>query len=100
LFVAIESILASLAKVTIALSAYSYHTVNLFYPRNVDIKIAWRAAMVSNNLNLSKMGNAMMEKFNKNLEEKNNVMVIVTILDLGYKMSSRSYLMETKLCLS
>jgi hypothetical protein len=56
--------------------------------------------MVSNNLNLRKMGNAMMEKFNKYLEEKNNVMVIATILDLGYKMSSRSYLMETKLCLS
>jgi hypothetical protein len=82
------------------LSAYSYHTVNLFYPRNIDIKIAWRAAMVSNNLNLRKMGNAMMEKFNKYLEEKNNVMVIATILDLGYEMSSRSYLMETKLCLS
>jgi hypothetical protein len=86
LFVAIEPILASLAKVTTALSASSYPTANLFYPHIVDIKIALRAAMVSNNLNLRKMGNAMIEKFNKYWEEKNNVMVIATILDPRYKM--------------
>jgi len=86
LFVAIEPILASLAKVTTALSASSYPTTNLFYPHIVDVKIALRAAMFSNNLNLKKMGTAMMEKFNKYWEEKNNVMVVATILDPRYKM--------------
>jgi len=86
LFVAIEPILASLAKVTTALSASSYPTANLFYPHIVDVKIALRAAMFSNNLNLKKMGTAMMEKFNKYWEEKNNVMVVATILDPRYKM--------------
>ena len=86
LFVAIEPILASLAKVTTALSASSYPTTNLFYPHIVDVKIALRAAMFFNNLNLKKMGTAMMEKFNKYWEEKNNVMVVATILDPRYKM--------------
>jgi hypothetical protein len=86
LFVAIEPILASLAKVTTALSASSYPTANLFYPHIVDVKIALRAAMSSTNLNMRKMGTAMMEKFNKYWEEKNNVMVIATILDPRYKM--------------
>jgi hypothetical protein len=44
LFVAIEPILASLAKVTTALSASLYPTANLFYPHIVDVKIALRAA--------------------------------------------------------
>ena len=86
LFVAIEPILASLAKVTTTLSASSYPTANLFYHHIVDVQIALRAAMFSNNLNLKKMGTAMMEKFNKYWEEKNNVMVVATILDPRYKM--------------
>jgi hypothetical protein len=86
LFLTIEPILASLAKVTTALSASSYPTANLFYPHIVDVKIALRAAMCSNSLNLRRMGIAMMEKFNKYWEEKNNVMVIATILDPRYKM--------------
>jgi len=86
LFVAIEPILASLAKVTTALSASLYPTANLFYPHIVDVKIALRAAMVSNSLIMRNMGTAMMEKFNKYWEEKNNVMVIATILDPRYKM--------------
>jgi hypothetical protein len=86
LFLTIEPILASLAKVTTALSAFSYPTANLFYPHIVDVKIALRAAMCSNSLNLRRMGIAMMEKFNKYWEEKNNVMVIATILDPRYKM--------------
>ncbi|KAJ1289103.1 hypothetical protein BS78_02G139400 [Paspalum vaginatum] len=85
-FVAIEPILASLAKVTTALSASSYPTANLFYPHIVDVKIALRAAMVSNSLNMGRMDTAMMEKFNKYWDEKNNVMVIATILDPRYKM--------------
>ena len=86
LFVAIEHILASLAKVTTSLSASTYPTANLFYPHIVDVKIALRAAMSSSSLHLRKMGTAMMEKFNKYWEEKNNVMVIATILDPRYKM--------------
>ena len=42
--------------------------------------------MSSSSLHLRKMGTAMMEKFNKYWEEKNNVMVIATILDPRYKM--------------
>ncbi|WVZ92889.1 hypothetical protein U9M48_038924 [Paspalum notatum var. saurae] len=86
LFVAIEPILASLAKVTTALSASKYPTANLFYPHIVDVKIALRAAMVSNSLHMRRMGTAMMDKFNKYWDEKNNVMVIATILDPRYKM--------------
>lgn len=86
LFVTIEPILASLAKVTTALSASSYPTANLFYPHIVDVKIALRTAMDSNNPKLKQMGTAMMDKFNKYWEEKNNVMVIATILDPRYKM--------------
>jgi hypothetical protein len=86
LFVAIEPILASLAKVTTSLSASTYPTANLFYPHIIDVKIALRAAMSSSSLHLRKMGTAIMEKFNKYWEEKNNVMVIATILDPRYKM--------------
>jgi hypothetical protein len=70
LFVAIEPILASLAKVTTSLSASTYPTANLFYPHIMDVKIALRAAMSSSSLHLRKKGNAMMEKFNKYWEEK------------------------------
>jgi hypothetical protein len=42
--------------------------------------------MVSNSLIMRNMGTAMMEKFSKYWEEKNNVMVIATILDPRYKM--------------
>jgi hypothetical protein len=80
LFAAIEPILAFLAEVTTSLLASSYPTANLFYPHIVDVKIALRAAMVSTNFNMRKMGIAMMEKFSKYWEETNNVVVIATIM--------------------
>ncbi|KAG2589223.1 hypothetical protein PVAP13_5NG248781 [Panicum virgatum] len=79
--IAYKEAIQAYADVTTALSASSYPTANLFYPHIVDVKIALRAAIFSNNLDLKKMGTAMMEKFNKYWEEKNNVMVVATILD-------------------
>ena len=40
----------------------------------------------SNDSYLKKMSAAMLNKFDKYLEEKNNVMVIATILDSKFKM--------------
>jgi hypothetical protein len=51
--------------VTTSLSTSAYPTTNLFCPHIVDVKIALRATMGSTSLHLRKMGNAMMEKFNK-----------------------------------
>jgi hypothetical protein len=52
----------------------------------VSIKIALRKAIAHRNPTDKAMGEAMMEKFNKYWEEKNNVMVLATILDPRYKM--------------
>jgi hypothetical protein len=72
--------------VTTAFSAQSYPTANIFYPHIVSIKIALVKAMKHKNAIYKKMGEAMMEKFNKYWEEKNNVMVLATILDPRYKL--------------
>jgi hypothetical protein len=72
--------------VTTAFSAQSYPTANIFYPHIVSIKIALVKAMKHKNATYKKMGEAMMEKFNKYWEEKNNVMVLATILDPRYKL--------------
>lgn len=75
----------SFAQVTTALSGSTYPTSNIFYPYIVDVKIALKTAMESTDLNLKRMTDAMMDKFDKYWEER-NIMVIVTILDPRCKM--------------
>ncbi|KAM0924011.1 hypothetical protein ACQ4PT_005145 [Festuca glaucescens] len=82
----IEPLLYAFAQVTTAFSAQSYPTANIFYRHIVSIKIELRKAIAHRNPLYSAMGEAMMEKFNKYWEEKNNVMVLATILDPRYKM--------------
>ncbi|XP_071682836.1 zinc finger BED domain-containing protein RICESLEEPER 2-like [Lolium perenne] len=82
----IEPMLFAFAQVTTAFSAQAYPTANIFYRHIVSIKIALRKAIAHRNPTYKAMGEAMMEKFNKYWEEKNNVMVLATILDPRYKM--------------
>ncbi|KAM0920005.1 hypothetical protein ACQ4PT_007801 [Festuca glaucescens] len=82
----IEPLLYVFAQVTTAFSAQSYPTANIFYRHIVSIKIELRKANAHRNPLYSAMGEAMMENFNKYWEEKNNVMVLATILDPRYKM--------------
>lgn len=86
LYSSIQPILGSLAEITTAFSASKYPTANVFYPHIVNVKIALRAARDSSDINLQTMGIAMLDKFDKYWEEKNNVMVLATILDPRYKM--------------
>jgi hypothetical protein len=81
LFELIKPMLYSLSQVTMAFSASLYPTANIFYPHIVSIKISLVEAMKHKNALYKKMGDAMMDKFNKYWEEKNNVMVLATILD-------------------
>ena len=85
-FQTIEPILASLAEVTTAFSASTYPTSNIFYPHIINVNIALRVACISSDQHLKTMGTAMMGKFNKYWEEKNNLMVLATILDPRYKL--------------
>ncbi|KAM0855456.1 hypothetical protein ACQ4PT_049764 [Festuca glaucescens] len=82
----IEPIHFAFAQVTTAFSAQAYPTTNIFYCHIVSIKIELRKAIAHRNPTYKAMGEAMMEKFNKYWEEKNNVMVLATILDPRYKM--------------
>jgi hypothetical protein len=86
LFELIKPMLFSLSQVTTAFSAQYYPTANIFYPHIVSIKIALVKAMRHKNPIYKAMGEAMMDKFNKYWEEKNNVMVLATILDPRYKL--------------
>ena len=86
LYELIEPMLFAFAQVTTAFSAQSYPIANIFYRHIVSIKIALRKAIQHDDPTYKAMGEAMMEKFNKYWEEKNNVMVLATILDPRYKM--------------
>jgi hypothetical protein len=86
LYELIEPMLFAFAQVTTAFSAQQYPTANIFYRHIVSIKIELRKAIAHRNPTYNAMGEAMMEKFNKYWEEKNNVMVLATILDPRYKM--------------
>jgi len=82
----IRPILGEMAGATTAFSGSVYPTANVFYPYILKVKIALLKAKNSDDPYLKKMGAAMLDKFDKYWEEKNNVMVIATILDPKFKM--------------
>lgn len=83
----ISPLLESLAEVTNAFSGSLYPTSNIFYPYIVGVKLAIKRAMTSDSDHYKEMGEAMLEKFDKYWEEKNNAMVIATVFDPRYKMN-------------
>ena len=104
----IQPILKAFAEVTTVLSGSNYPTANIFYPYIMNVKIAVNNhAVKSNDENLKAMGKAMLDKFDKywdspyaendndnakdKKKEKNNVMVIATILDPRFKMKLVGY---------
>jgi hypothetical protein len=82
----IRPILGEMAEATKAFSGSVYPTANVFYPYILKVKAALLKAKNSNDPYLEKMAAAMLEKFDKYWEEKNNVMVISSILDPRFKM--------------
>jgi hypothetical protein len=82
----IRLILGEMAGATTAFLGSVYPTANVFYPYLLKVKLALLNAKNSEDPYLKKMGAAMLDKFNKYWEEKNNVMVIATILDPRFKM--------------
>ena len=86
LFGKIRPILGTMAEATTAFSGSLYPTANCFYPYIVKVKRALIGAQQSGDTYLMSMAAAMLEKFDKYWEEKNNVMVIATILDPRFKM--------------
>lgn len=86
LYASIEPILGSLAEVTTAFSGSIYPTANIFYPHIVNVKVALRDACASQDANLKNMGKAMLDKFDKYWNVKNNAMVLATVLDPRYKL--------------
>eukprot|EP00267_Zea_mays_P054664 XP_020407920.1 zinc finger BED domain-containing protein RICESLEEPER 2-like [Zea mays] len=82
----IRPILGTMAGATTAFSGSVYPTANVFYPYIVKVKIALIGAKNSGDPYLWSMAAAMLEKFDKYWEKRNNIMVIATILDPRFKM--------------
>jgi len=85
LFGKLKPILGQMAGATIVFSGTAYPTANVFYPYIVNVKIVLREAQKSGDPYLMSMADAMLDKFDK-YWEKNNLMVIATILDPRFKM--------------
>jgi hypothetical protein len=82
----IRPILGTMAGATATFLGSLYPTANVFYPYIVKVKIALLTTQKSSDAYLRCMAAAMLEKFNKYWEVRNNVMVIATILDPRFKM--------------
>lgn len=82
----LKPILGTMAGATTTFSASTYPTVNVFYPYITTVKNELRKATKSNDVYLKTMATTMLEKFDKYWKERNNVLVIATILDPRFKM--------------
>jgi hypothetical protein len=86
LFESVKPILGTMSEATSAFSASTYPTANVFYPYILQVKMALKEAQKSGNAYMISMADAMLDKFDKYWEVRNNVMVIATILDPRFKM--------------
>jgi hypothetical protein len=82
----IKPILGTMAGATTTFSGSIYPTANVFYPYIMKVKIALIGAKNSGDPYIWSMATAMLEKFDKYWEKRNNIMVIATILDPRFKM--------------
>jgi hypothetical protein len=86
IFEKIRPILRTIAKATTAFSGSIYPAANCFYPYIAKVKRTLIGAQQSRDAYLRGMAAAMLDKFDKYWEDKNNIMVIATILDRRFKM--------------
>jgi hypothetical protein len=86
MYAKVQPILAEFAEITKVLSGSLYPTANIFYPYIVTVKMEVVKASKSSDKFLAAMAQAMLDKFAKYWEEKNNVMALATILDPRWKM--------------
>jgi hypothetical protein len=69
-----------MAEASTAFSASTYPTANVFYPYIINVNIAVKLAQQSGDAYMVSMADAMLNKFDKYWELRNNVMVIAIIL--------------------
>jgi hypothetical protein len=81
-----KPILGIMAGATTTFSGSIYPTANVFYPYIVKVKITLIGAKNSGDPYIWSMATAMLEKFDKYWEKRNNIMVIATILDPRFKI--------------
>jgi hypothetical protein len=73
-------VLGTMAEASTAFSASTYPTANVFYPYIINVNIAVKLAQQSGDAYMVSMADAMLNKFDKYWELRNNVMVIAIIL--------------------
>ena len=94
MYAKVQPILAEFAVITKVLSGSLYPTANIFYPYIVTVKMELVKASKSRDKFLAAMADAMLDKFDKYWEEKNNVMALATILDPRWKMRFVAFMFE------